>query len=141
MLASYLIVAAAGLLIALVGLPLLLQKVGPNWLYGFRTPRTISNEALWYASNKVAGRDFILAGLAQFAISMLALGLALPEAFVGLAVVPVLIAVLHSLWVTSEVAYSLDSGEEVAASASAEALAEGRAIEAARRSKAAHTAA
>lgn len=39
-------------------------RVPPNNWYGFRTRRTLSNEHLWYAANRVAGRDLFVAGLA-----------------------------------------------------------------------------
>ena len=140
MLVPYLIVAGTGLLLMLVALPLWLQKISPNWLYGFRTPRTVSNAALWYAANKVTGQDLFLAGLAQILMSLAALALSLPEGFIAVtAVAPILVGVLHSLWVTSEVAYALDSGE--GSSEAAVEAAEVARTEVARRASKAKTAA
>jgi hypothetical protein len=45
-----------GALMAGLSLPLLLRRVKPNSLYGFRTPRTLSDENIWYEANAFAGR-------------------------------------------------------------------------------------
>ncbi len=47
-------VALGGLLIAL-GLPMVLGRVPPNRLYGFRTPTTLARPDIWYPVNRVAG--------------------------------------------------------------------------------------
>ena len=52
-----------GCLLIILGLPLLLEKIKPNWLYGFRLPKTMSNKEIWYKSNKYVGRDLIIAGV------------------------------------------------------------------------------
>ncbi len=44
-------------------IPLILEKVPPNWLYGFRTRKTRNNEKIWYRANKFAGKTLFLAGL------------------------------------------------------------------------------
>jgi len=54
---------AVGMLEIILGLPLLFEKVKPNWLYGFRLPSTLSNEEIWYKSNKYVGRDFVVSGI------------------------------------------------------------------------------
>jgi uncharacterized membrane protein len=46
----------AGLLIAGISWPLIVGKVPPNSLYGFRTPRTLRDPAVWYPANAYAGR-------------------------------------------------------------------------------------
>ncbi len=51
-----------GIMFIIIGLPLFLEKVKPNWFYGFRLPKTLSNKETWYKSNKYVGRDFIAAG-------------------------------------------------------------------------------
>ena len=45
---------SAGIL-ALVSIPLIANLVPPNRFYGFRTPRTLSNERIWYRVNRFAG--------------------------------------------------------------------------------------
>jgi uncharacterized membrane protein len=52
-----------GTVFILLGIPLLLEKVKPNWFYGFRTHSTIKNKDLWYKINKQAGREFIISGI------------------------------------------------------------------------------
>lgn len=52
-----------GLLYLLCGLPLWLQKVPPNRVFGFRTQATLDNPALWYRVNRVLGQDMVLAGI------------------------------------------------------------------------------
>ncbi len=58
-----LVYLAGGLLIVALGVPLMLGKVGPNGLYGFRTAKTKSSEAIWYPVNKALGRNLLIAGL------------------------------------------------------------------------------
>ncbi len=53
----------SGLLLAGLSVPLILQKVPPNGLYGFRIPATINNPDLWYKVNAYAGRRFLVVGL------------------------------------------------------------------------------
>ena len=53
----------AGFMEVILGMPLLLEKIKPNWFYGFRTPKTMSNKEIWYKSNKYLGRDFIIIGI------------------------------------------------------------------------------
>jgi len=52
-----------GLLEIIMGIPLLLEKIKPNALYGFRTPKTRSSDEIWYKINKYVGRDFVVAGI------------------------------------------------------------------------------
>ena len=47
-----------GMLEIIMGIPLLLEKIKPNALYGFRTPKTRSSDEIWYKVNKYVGRDF-----------------------------------------------------------------------------------
>jgi uncharacterized membrane protein len=48
---------------ALLSLPLILGKVPPNGVYGYRTPATLADEALWYDANAYFGRRCLLASL------------------------------------------------------------------------------
>ncbi len=52
-----------GLLLAGLSVPLILHKIPPNGLYGFRVPSTLDNPALWYKVNAYAGRRFLVVGL------------------------------------------------------------------------------
>ena len=51
-----------GLLEGGLSVPLILEKIPPNYLYGFRTPKTLSSRELWYKANKYAGRELLVAG-------------------------------------------------------------------------------
>ena len=51
-----------GILEIIMGIPLYLEKIKPNQLYGFRVKKTLSNKDIWYKSNKYTGKDLIIAG-------------------------------------------------------------------------------
>ena len=55
--------ALSGLLLAGLSVPLILHKIPPNGLYGFRIPSTFENPKLWYKVNAYAGRRFLVVGL------------------------------------------------------------------------------
>ena len=59
-----LLFTAAGLVLIGLGVPLLRGRVPPNFWYGCRTEKTLSDEKVWYAVNRVTGRDLIVAGAA-----------------------------------------------------------------------------
>ena len=52
-----------GLLLAGLSVPLILRKIPPNGLYGFRVPATLEDSSLWYRVNAYAGRRFLVVGL------------------------------------------------------------------------------
>ena len=62
-----------GILEIIMGIPLLLKKVKPNRFYGFRLPKTLSNNEIWYKSNKYVGRDFVIMGIIITLISLVML--------------------------------------------------------------------
>lgn len=47
---------AVSLLVVGLNVPLALGRVPPNDVYGFRTPKTVSNPAIWYPANRACGR-------------------------------------------------------------------------------------
>ncbi len=55
--------AALGLLFMGVSRPLIRRRVGPNYFYGFRTPKTLSNPDIWYPANEFCGRRMFAAGV------------------------------------------------------------------------------
>lgn len=57
--------------LALLGIPQWIAMVGPNRFYGVRTPATLRDEAVWYAVNRAAGRDLVVAGGTGLALSLL----------------------------------------------------------------------
>ena len=52
----------AGVLLALLGIPLWLRRVPPNWFYGVRFPSTLADESVWYDINARGGRDLVVLG-------------------------------------------------------------------------------
>lgn len=52
----------AGLVLVIVGAPLLRGWIPRNRWAGFRVRRTLSNDRIWYEANRVAGRDVMIAG-------------------------------------------------------------------------------
>ena len=60
--AASLLLTAVGLLFVGLGVPLLRGRVRPNSWYGCRTEKTLSDEKVWYAVNRVTGRDLVAAG-------------------------------------------------------------------------------
>jgi uncharacterized membrane protein len=56
-------------------IPLIFGMVPRNHWYGFRTPKTLSSDTVWYQANRTGGKYFVIAGLVQligFAIVRLA---------------------------------------------------------------------
>ncbi len=72
---------SVGLLMVGLALPLVLRRVKPNAAYGFRTPRTLSDESVWYEANAFAGRLTLGLGTG-FALASIVLYFPLGENFV-----------------------------------------------------------
>ncbi len=53
---------AAGVVFMIIGVPSILGIIPPNPTTGFRTSKTLSNEGIWYAANRVMGYDMLIAG-------------------------------------------------------------------------------
>jgi uncharacterized membrane protein len=62
-----------GVNLLLIGLaiPLVLRRVKPNGIYGFRVPATFADEWVWYEANAAGGRDLLLVGVIDMAIALL----------------------------------------------------------------------
>jgi uncharacterized membrane protein len=52
-----------GLLLAGIAIPFVKRKIPPNALAGFRTPRTMSDPAVWYDANAIMGKDLLGCGI------------------------------------------------------------------------------
>ncbi|MDT7602020.1 MAG: SdpI/YfhL protein family [Acidobacteriota bacterium] len=65
-----LVFVAVGVLFVALGIPLWRGRVRPNFWYGCRTRKTLSDERVWYAVNRVTGRDLIIAGAAITACAL-----------------------------------------------------------------------
>lgn len=55
--------AISGLVLAGLSVPLILHKIPPNGLYGFRIPSTLQDPQLWYKVNAYAGKRLLVVGL------------------------------------------------------------------------------
>jgi hypothetical protein len=55
--------ATSGLILAGLAVPLILGKIPPNGLYGFRISPTLQNPPLWYKVNTYSGRRLLVVGL------------------------------------------------------------------------------
>jgi uncharacterized membrane protein len=62
------------LILIVLSIPMILQKVPRNRLYGFRTTYTMSSDQVWYRANKISGIALLAAG-----IFWLGLGIVLPN--------------------------------------------------------------
>ena len=87
-----------GMVEIILGLPLLFNKIKPNWFYGFRLPSTVKNEKIWYETNQFFGRDMIISGiiivLLTFFLMLFNLNLLITE------ILFFLIVLLHILIIT-----------------------------------------
>ena len=93
-----LVISLACLLVAVLSVPLILQRVPRNAFYGFRTRKTLSSDAVWYPANVFAGQALALASVAAAGLVWLVPADApewLPEVVL---VVAVLAALVASLW-------------------------------------------
>ena len=57
-------------LFIVIAIPLILQRVPRNRLYGFRTPRTLASDEIWYPANRVAGIALATAGVLWLAMAL-----------------------------------------------------------------------
>lgn len=62
-------ICSGGLLTAL-SLPLILRKVKPNYIYGFRVLKTLNDPRLWYEVNAYAGVRLLVAGIATILVAI-----------------------------------------------------------------------
>jgi len=73
----------------LLSVPLILRRVPPNPVYGYRTRATLSDEALWYDANAHFGSRFLLASLASafVALALFAWPIFSPQTYLPVTVV------------------------------------------------------
>src|SRR5262244_2792240 len=85
-------------IIAVASIPLMLNVVPPNHLYGFRTRQTLANRALWFRANRFAGCALFVASGVSAGIFAAHPEYASGRSFAGLVVfvVPLLIALAAS---------------------------------------------
>lgn len=78
-----LVAGSVSLLIILIGN--VLGKARPNWFVGVRTPWTLSSDLTWERTHRLAGRLFVLVGLAGLGAALvLPIAAAMPIMLIGL---------------------------------------------------------
>jgi hypothetical protein len=55
----------SGLLLAALSIPMIMRKIPPNGLYGFRVKKTMDNPEIWYPVNAYSGKWLLAASLVQ----------------------------------------------------------------------------
>ena len=68
----YLITVIVPLIMVALSIPMIAGWIGRNYFYGFRTPRTLSSDTVWYPANRVAGLLMLCAGLVWLAAGVAA---------------------------------------------------------------------
>ena len=67
---KHLIAWGVPLLILLVSIPMVLGRVPPNGTYGFRTPKTLSSDDVWYPANRAAGWFMLAAAVMSICFNL-----------------------------------------------------------------------
>jgi hypothetical protein len=115
-----------GFFVSALGLPLALGKVRPNPWYGFRTPRTLSDERVWYPTNRITGWYLVVTGILSGLASLVGLGFSDPDTAIYAALagfsVPLMIGIIASIVKASAFVADLDDGEATAVSTADEAV-------------------
>jgi uncharacterized membrane protein len=60
-----------GLVFIAVGVPTVLGRIGRNRIYGYRSPRTLRDDRIWYPVNAMSGLWLIWGGLLSLVIGVL----------------------------------------------------------------------
>jgi hypothetical protein len=60
----------SGALLAALAVPLMMRRIGPNPLYGFRVEKTLQNPDIWYAANAYSGTQLFWIGLGTMTVSL-----------------------------------------------------------------------
>lgn len=68
-----------GLLFIGLSIPLILRRIPPNWMYGFRVAKTLENPEIWYNANEYAGKRLALAGVVITLASIILAFVRLPD--------------------------------------------------------------
>jgi hypothetical protein len=53
----------SGVILVALSIPMIMGKVAPNDIYGFRVPDTMNNPRIWYAVNAYSGKWLLITGL------------------------------------------------------------------------------
>lgn len=87
-----------------VSLPLALERIAPNGVYGFRIRKAFESPDMWYAVNRLGGWCFIIAGVLSVLVLLklqrqsgisegkrLLIGFIMPLIFIVFAIITVLV--------------------------------------------------
>ena len=85
-----------GVLLFAIGVPLALKLVLPNPLYGVRTAKTPASLDVWYASNRSAGINMAITGIA-IADAALVIPRLMPDYWEGVRVLVVAVIVILAI--------------------------------------------
>ena len=66
---ALIVCSGVGLLIIGLAIPLMLGKIKRNQWYGFRTPKTLSSDNIWYPANRTAAINLIVASIFIWAVA------------------------------------------------------------------------
>ena len=97
-----------GIVYILVSMPLLFNRIGPNWFYGVRIPKAYESTEMWYKVNRLGGKVFLAYGTIMLAIGAILWSVStivpLTPGALGIGnVLLILISVVHVLAVCSRV--------------------------------------
>ena len=94
-----------GLLMIALALPMIAGRVPRNGIYGFRVPKTLSSDDIWYPANRYMGKRLLWAGQIITLGALILLGITLcgvkmssdALGYIGLALtlIPLFIAVIQ----------------------------------------------
>ncbi|MFT5585998.1 MAG: putative membrane protein [Cognaticolwellia sp.] len=93
------------LLIAGLSVPLILQKVPPNRIYGFRSKRTLADEQVWYRVNRLGGVFLLLSSLVTLVAASVPMLSAWPDVgaaaanLTGLVIASAVVMVIGGVWI------------------------------------------
>ena len=91
-------------LFIVLSVPLILEKVPQNGLYGFRTRKTMSDTTVWYKANKFLGYSIVLSSIVSLmvcAISDFLPRLLPPSVFIHYANVVLIVPIIGALVASS----------------------------------------
>ncbi|HEX6563658.1 MAG TPA: SdpI family protein [Chthoniobacterales bacterium] len=104
-LSSYFI---TGIVFILVSIPLLFNRIGPNWFYGVRIRKAYESTEMWYKVNRLGAKFFLGYGIVLLAIGAIlwfaSIVVPLTPGALGIGnVLLILTSVVHLLTVCSRV--------------------------------------
>ena len=97
-----------GIVFILVSIPLLFNRIGPNWFYGVRISKAYESEEMWYKVNRLGAKVFIGYGATLLVVGailwLVSIIVSLTPGALGIGnLLLILISVVHVLTVSSRV--------------------------------------